>query len=353
MTRCTSLRAQLGLVALMVAALALWPTAADAQPFSAWITLSNAPSGYVEIPHSPALNPTEITVEAWVSLSASQPSCVSIVGKQWTEAWWLGVCNQQFRTYLQGQPSRRDAGDVPANEWTHIAMTYDGVRRRHFINGEEVGSWIEGSPTSSNAAVRIGSDVEFEFTPNGAIDEVRLWNVARTEDQLRETINQKLSSPQPGLVAVWGLDAGGADDLGVYNGVLVGTTPFLTFPVTFGCAALPPSTTTACIGDRFQVRIDWRLPNGTVNQAMLAPCGTADSAIFYFSNPLNWEVLVKTVDACGQPTPRFWIFSASTTNLFYRMTVTDIVAGAQKLYFNYAGPPAPAVTDTSAFATCP
>ena len=39
--------------------------------------------------------------------------------------------------------------------------------------------------------------------------------------------------------------------------------------------------------------------------------------------------------------------------VFYRMTVYDIHAGAQKIYFNYPGPPAPAVTDVTAFATCP
>jgi hypothetical protein len=30
--------------------------------------------------------------------------------------------------------------------------------------------------------------------------------------------------------------------------------------------------------------------------------------------------------------------------------VTDVLSGETKIYFNYQGPPAPAVTDTSAFA---
>jgi len=33
--------------------------------------------------------------------------------------------------------------------------------------------------------------------------------------------------------------------------------------------------------------------------------------------------------------------------------VFDVRAGVNKIYFNYPGPPAPAVTDTNAFATCP
>jgi hypothetical protein len=33
--------------------------------------------------------------------------------------------------------------------------------------------------------------------------------------------------------------------------------------------------------------------------------------------------------------------------------VLDVLAGANKVYFNCPGPPAPAVTDVGARATCP
>ncbi len=64
------------------------------------------------------------------------------------------------------------------------------------------------------------------------------------------------------------------------------------------------------------------------------------------------EVMVKAINGCSL-NDRHWIFFAATTNIFFRLQVTDTLGGAQKIYFNYAGPPAPAVTDTSAFATCP
>jgi hypothetical protein len=35
------------------------------------------------------------------------------------------------------------------------------------------------------------------------------------------------------------------------------------------------------------------------------------------------------------------------------MEVLDVVGRQQKIYFNYPGPPAPAVTDVNAFPTCP
>ena len=63
--------------------------------------------------------------------------------------------------------------------------------------------------------------------------------------------------------------------------------------------------------------------------------------------------MVKAIDGCPLNN-RYWLFTAATTNVFFRMAVYDIHAGSQKIFFNYPGPPAPAVvTDTSAFATCP
>ena len=51
--------------------------------------------------------------------------------------------------------------------------------------------------------------------------------------------------------------------------------------------------------------------------------------------------MVKALNGCGLNN-RYWIFSAATTNVFYRMTVYDYHTGTQKIYFNYPGPPAPA-----------
>jgi hypothetical protein len=76
------------------------------------------------------------------------------------------------------------------------------------------------------------------------------------------------------------------------------------------------------------------------------------SGLFWFFAPDNWEILVKAINGCGL-NARWWIFSASTTNVYYRLDVRDLTGRAQRIFFNYPGPPAPAVTDTSAFATCP
>ncbi len=332
---------------------------AQAQPFGAWLGFAES-GGKVTVPADPDLNPTDaFTFEAWinVTLPAAGSSCKSIAGKDWRVAWWVGVCNvggaPTLRTYLQGSASVRNGGTVPAGVWTHVAVTFDGSMRRHYINGEEALAVAETGPlTTSDSELRIGSDVSWELTPNGSIDEVRLWNVARTTSQLRSAINQRITAAQTGLVAVWPLDANGNDALGGHHGTVTNAVGS-TFPVVFDCGS--STDTAACLNDRFVTTVRWRTnptPGSPTDGVGTLVTTSADSGLYWFFAATNWELMVKALNGCGL-NDRYWLFSAATTNVFYRLEVLDVRAGVQKIYFNYPGPPAPAVTDTNAFATCP
>lgn len=329
----------------------LAPAAASAQPFGSWTIFESPSVGHIRIPHSPALNPTTaITIEGWVNVQ-DNGLCSSIIGKDFDSAWWVGICGTTLRTYLRGGFSVRNGGVLPPNEWTHFAVTFDGTNRRHYINGEQVAIFFEpGALPTNGQPVRIGSDVSWNLSPSGTINEIRLWNVARTTQQIRSTINVPLTAPQPGLVAVW-RNGGPVDAVGPHDGVVVGDVPSLTFPIGGPCTT---TDQVLCLRDRFEVTIDWRTapPPASGSPGMVAPLITSQSGIFWFFNETNWEVMVKALNGCPL-NDRYWVFSAATTNVFYRMEVFDRVGAANKVFFNYPGPPAPAVTDTSAFATCP
>jgi len=232
-------------------------------------------------------------------------------------------------------------------------VTFDGTTRRHYINGELINSWIEpGALTATTDPLRIGSDIAFVHTPAGAIDEVRLWSVARTEAQLRASISG-LTGSTTGLVALWGLNANTLDPVGGHNGAIAGSgVGFLTFPAIISCGSMTP--TSLCLFGRFAVTAKYRTgaPGTAEGTAMTVSTANPGSGIFWFFSPSNWEVMVKMVNGCGLNS-RYWAFSAATTNVFYRLEIFDVLAGVNKVYFNYPGPPAPAVTDTNAFATCP
>ncbi len=181
------------LLSLVVVVVLLASVPASAQPFSWFLGVYFYPetTGYVAVPHSSDFNfTTGFTCEAWVKVTDSAGTCSSITGKKYNTAWWIGVCGTTFRSYIKGNGSVFDGGTIPANTWAHIAVTYDGTTRRHYVDGEEVGTHADtGEMGTSTEELRIGSDVPFDYRPHGLIDEVRLWSIARSKSDIRSTIS--------------------------------------------------------------------------------------------------------------------------------------------------------------------
>lgn len=67
----------------------------------------------------------------------------------------------------------------------------------------------------------------------------------------------------------------------------------------------------------------------------------------------DWAQLVKVIDACAEPTPRYWVYGAAATDVEAVVRVTDTHHGIVREYNNSPGVQAPALTDSAAFATCP
>ncbi|HXO19811.1 MAG TPA: LamG domain-containing protein [Thermoanaerobaculia bacterium] len=341
------------------------PAGLAAQPFGQFLGVTGS-TGRVTIPDSPALNPpSTITIEAWVFLNAYiSGDEEDLLGKGWTHSWALFVGSTgTLRSYTRGCPSGctstsfLDAGFVPLHEWTHVAVVDDGAHRLHYINGELVGTQAQpgGLLPVSPQPVELGSDPDYHGRSlNGFLDEVRLWNTARTQAQIRSTLQGFGSASTAGLVAFWPLNGNEVDIFAGHNGSLTGS-PLPAFPLPppplLSCS---PGPGILCLGGRFIVKAKFRTGPETNPESNATPvaCSNPDSGLFWFFGPDNWEVMVKTIDACALNN-RFWLFTAATTNVFYRLEVYDVRSTISRIYFNYLGPPAPAVTDTGAFATCP
>lgn len=320
------------------------------------MTLDGSTSGMV-VPDAPALDPTgAITIEAWVLVGDTGGDCKNLIGKNFLTSWWVGVCGnaRTLRSFVKGSSSQMNGGFIPLGQWTHIAVVYDGVQRLHYINGELVMQNPDTGPlTTSTDPLEVGMDAGFSpHTPKGSFNEVRLWSVARTMEQVRNNLNVPLRSSQNGLIAVWSLAGTTADSIGSLGGTLQGTAAFASFPAGGSCTS---STSGAlCLSGRFTVTAGWRVGpevGGATGSGTTSACSNPGSGLFWFFDANNWEVLLKIINGCALNN-RWWVFSAATTDVFYRLEVFDLKAGKNKIYFNYPGTPAPAVTDTDAFDTC-
>lgn len=109
-------------------------------------------------------------------------------------------------------------------------------------------------------------------------------------------------------------------------------------------------TTLCLLNERFEVTVQFTI-DGNQQDAQVVPGSSADSGLLWFFQASNWEVLVKLIDGCALNN-HFWVFSAATTDVAYILNVRDRITDDITTYQNLAGEPAPAITDTTAFATC-
>lgn len=110
-----------------------------------------------------------------------------------------------------------------------------------------------------------------------------------------------------------------------------------------------PSESVLCLRDeRFAVEVEWWTTAGDAGAGRVVFTARNDSGIFRFFDSDNWEVLVKVLDGCPV-NGHAWVFTGGTTDLGYRVRVTDTVTDEIRDYRNEPGRPARATTDTTAF----
>jgi predicted esterase len=125
-----------------------------------------------------------------------------------------------------------------------------------------------------------------------------------------------------------------------------------SYPASAPPGVCTPTPTALCLqGGRYRVEVTWRDFAGKTGVGSVVPGAAADSGLFWFFAPENWELMVKVLDACAS-SGHHWVFAAATTTVEYTLTVTDTANGATTVYRNPLGQTAVTVTDTQALG-CP
>jgi gliding motility-associated-like protein len=101
--------------------------------------------------------------------------------------------------------------DIELNKVYHVAMVYDGVTLKFYRNGFLLSQVaVSGNLFQNDFPTQIGLYNAELYNTNliGYINEVRIWNVARTQAQLQAYMNTSLPAPasQPGLLAYYIFD---------------------------------------------------------------------------------------------------------------------------------------------------
>ena len=87
-----------------------------------------------------------------------------------------------------GRPSSMvDSGQTLAQgQWTHLALTFDGTTAKAYIDGVLVKESAFAFAFDKEAPMQIGASADGGGNPfNGAIDEVRLYDTALSEAEVK------------------------------------------------------------------------------------------------------------------------------------------------------------------------
>ncbi len=173
-------------------------------------------SSYFSVPNDSSLRPANrITLEAWINFETGGTAEPNIITS-------VAIINGLLRGVsitLTNNTSTRQVGfrvgsnylgeirSLSAGTWYHIACVYDGSAMRIYVNGVLDNS----APRTGTISYYSNGFVAGAPQPDrgaggfykGKIDEIRVWQIARTQDQIRLTMQRPLVGTEFGLVGYW------------------------------------------------------------------------------------------------------------------------------------------------------
>ncbi len=155
------------------------------------------------------ISSNRLTIEAWVYVTQSSGEYLLVDNM-------TGPCQEAYLSYQFGgifwilyDPAKVGhriwQGGVPQNQWVHVAGTYDGSAMHLYLDGVEVvgdertgAEYTSGFLFSGPIDIGRGHNTGAQFLP-GAIDEVMVWSVCRTQAEIAADMTTPPSTAPTGL----------------------------------------------------------------------------------------------------------------------------------------------------------
>lgn len=196
---------------------------------AAGITLATVPATAIPIDCGNVTpNFSAITMECWVKPTNTDVASRGILSNFIHSPTSHGVSIYQSSNTLKirsgdGATVNSSANDIAIasfftdTQWVHIVVTHDGAVTKVYRNGELVSEAAQTMVIGDYKTI-IGkwASTYNDYIFEGNIDEVRVWNYARTAEQIKANYTKTLK-PETGLVGYWKLDGNALDSSGNGN----------------------------------------------------------------------------------------------------------------------------------------
>ena len=171
---------------------------------------------WARVSHVPLLGGFgDFTWECWFRSTDLGPLATLIEKDQCSGEIWLGLSSGYIKTWVvdcsNGIPATQFVAD---GTWHHVALSRTGTMVRVYVDGLlDTAATRSGTAATSTNPVCFGVMVySGTNTPipghffTGDIDEIRLWNLARTQQQILTSLSVALAGNELGLIGYWRLD---------------------------------------------------------------------------------------------------------------------------------------------------
>lgn len=213
---------------------------------------------YVDCGNGSSLNVDNVTVELWIKADVTQNAFANIIDKHHTSGtnhgWALEFGGPHVYFYYftsEGGGLVATSTYINDDNWHHIAATYNGDSAYMYVDGvREDGSKSATGNLQYNPSNKlyIGTAGDYitirEFT--GYIEEVRVWDVALTQQTIVAWKDEELNHTHPNwpsskannLVAYYKLNSNVTDETGSNNGSIVGGTTYYSGSTPMGVSLI-------------------------------------------------------------------------------------------------------------------
>jgi len=171
-------------------------SAIDMAGNNGWIDFSSSVSGLPQ-------GNDAWTVEAWIKTNNAGLGNIVSWGTRFNQQrLGFGVRDGSIAFIGQSLDWEDEQTDVNTGEWTHVAITFDGVNAMtSYVNGVQSDATTI-VPNITGQDLRIGNisqPADGEYY-DGQVDDVRIWNVARTAQEIVDDYATPLSGQENGLL---------------------------------------------------------------------------------------------------------------------------------------------------------
>ncbi|MBL6962298.1 MAG: T9SS type A sorting domain-containing protein [Bacteroidetes bacterium] len=168
---------------------------------------------YVNIPSVSwsAIGTNDFSIEAWIYPVVLTGSVRLVLCDNTEDNFQFNLSSggSTLQMFINTTATSSNSLSWNLNQWYHIAVTRNSGTISFYRDGIYIGGGSNTGSIASSSSLNMGyRNYESDYPFNGMIDEVRIWSISRTAEEIRENMGKTLCGREKGLLAYYRFDYG-------------------------------------------------------------------------------------------------------------------------------------------------